>query len=131
MWIVTIYAFRSGSKTERIAATCIMAGSYLSALVVSSSDVMFTHVEVQMALVDSGLFVILWCLGLWSNRFWPIWLAATQGVTVLAHAAPLIPNMSPYAVHRAVALWSWPQWVILAYAVYQHRREQRGHRVWL
>ncbi|WP_156405262.1 hypothetical protein [Sphingomonas sp. Root710] len=122
MWIVTVYAFRRGGWTERAAAAAMVVDSYVSVLVVSSPERMFRQVEVNMALTDFGLFVLLWCIGLWSNRFWPLWLAAIQGVTVLAHAAPLIPNMLPYTTHRAVALWSWPQWFILAFAIHRHQR---------
>ena len=124
MWAVTVYAFRCGGWPERAAAAATMIGSYLSALVVSPIDNMFRHVEVKMAVVDFSLFVLLWCIALCSNRFWPLWLAAIQGVTVLAHAAPLIPNMSPYATDRAVALWSWPMWIILAFAVRNHNRRK-------
>lgn len=122
MWTVTVYAFRRGGWMERIAAAGTMIASYLSALVVSPADDMFRHVEVKMAIVDFSLFLLLWSIGLSSKRFWPLWLAAIQGTVVLAHAAPLIPNMSPFAVDRAVALWSWPQWVILAFGVRSHDR---------
>lgn len=122
MWTVTVYAFRRGGWMERIAAAGTMIGSYLSAVVVSPDDDMFRHVEVKMALVDFGLFMLLWCNALSSKRFWPLWLASIQGVVVLAHAAPLIPNMSPFAADRAVALWSWPQWIILAFGVRNYHR---------
>ena len=123
MWAVSIYAFRRGGWEERLAATGMIIASYLSALVVSPYESMYRHVEVPMAIVDFCLFVLLWCIGLWSNRFWPLWVAAIQGVTVLGHAAPLMPNMSPYASDRAVAMWSWPVWIILAFAVRAHHRE--------
>lgn len=125
MWAVTVYAFRRGGWTERFAASCTMIASYLSALVVSPVDDMFRHVEVKMATVDFSLFLLLWIIGLRSDRFWPMWLAAIQGVTVLAHAAPLLPHMSPFAVDRAVALWSWPQWIILAFGVRNYNVAKR------
>lgn len=124
MWTVTIYAFQRGGWTERLAAAGIVIDSYLSVLVVSSVDSVFRHVEVPMAIVDFCLFLLLCSIGLSSNKFWPLWLGAMQGVTVLAHAAPLMPDMSPYAVQRAVALWSWPMWIILAFAVRSRHRDK-------
>lgn len=125
MWASAIYAFRHGGWEERSAAASMMIGSYASALV-TSADGSFRHFEGAMAVVDFVLFLSLQLVALRSNKFWPLWLAAIQGVTVLGHLAPLIPNMLPSTSYNAVALWSYPSWILLAVAV---RRHQHRHMV--
>lgn len=124
MWTVAVYAFRRGGRDERLATIGMILGSYLSVLVIGPHETFFQQVETEMATVDACLFLLLWCIGLWSIKFWPLWLAAIQGVTVLAHAAPLMPTISPFASSNAVSLWGYPMWVILAFAVRQHHRNR-------
>lgn len=124
MWAAAIYAFRRGGREERLTAICMIVGSYLSSLVASPRETYFRNVEESIALVDSCLFLSLLLIALRSNRFWPLWLAALQGVTVLGHFAPLIPNMPASMSYHAVALWAYPQWVIIAYATRLHQQKQ-------
>lgn len=123
MWAVTLYAFRKGGWEERLAAMSSVAGSYLSALVANANG-SFQRFEGPMALVDMGSLCLLIVIAMRSNRFWPLWLAAIQGVSVLGHLAPLIPNMQPATSYNAVALWSYPWWIILAFAVRNHSRHK-------
>lgn len=125
MWGCALYAFRHGSWEERSAAASMMIGSYASVLVISV-DGSFRHFEGSMAVVDFLLFLSLQLVALRSEKFWPLWLAAFQGITLLGHLAPLIPNMLPSTSYNAVALWSYPSWILLALAV---RRRHHRHVV--
>lgn len=124
MWAAAIYAFRRGGRVERLTAICMIVGSYLSGLLASSRETYFRNIEESIAIVDSCLFLSLQLIALLSNRFWPLWLAALQGVTVLGHFAPLIPDMPASMSYHAVALWAYPQWAIIAYATRLHHRQQ-------
>ena len=128
MWGVAVYAFRRGDREEIVAAVAIMIASYLSALL-RSSDHPYQHFEVGMAMTDLGLFVVLQTMALRSAKFWPIWLAAIQGVTLLGHFSPLMPGMMPAMARNAVALWAWPQWLILWFGIDRSRRG-RGDRAY-
>ncbi|KKC25972.1 hypothetical protein [Sphingomonas sp. SRS2] len=119
MWASAFYAFRRGGWEERLVAISMILGSYMSALV-PTTRASFEHVEASIAVVDLCLFVSLQLIALRSKKFWPLWIASIQGVSVLGHLAPLIPNMQPAAAYNAVALWSYPSWVILALAVRSH-----------
>jgi uncharacterized membrane protein (UPF0136 family) len=125
MWVVTIYAFRRGGWAEKLAASGIVSNSYLTALLVSPPDIMFHQFERAVALLDLALLVLLGIIALRSRKFWPMWLAAFQGVTVLSHLAPYV-HVSPWVYFRAVALWSWVMWIVLGFAVYQHHRSTKA-----
>ena len=121
MWAVTIYAFRRGGWAEKLAASGIIAGSYLSALVVSADGIKYRKVEISVVFVDLGILTLLILIALRSTKFWPLWLTAFHGVSLLAHFAPYV-HASPYVYNRAVALWSWPMLIVLGFGIYKHHR---------
>jgi hypothetical protein len=123
MWIVCLYAFRRGGWAERLAAIGIILATYLTVLVLSPLAVRFQHVEWRVFIVDAGLFLLLMFITLRSEKYWPMWLAATHGVGMLSHFAPLIPHMMPWVSANAAAVGIYPMLAILAFAVHQHHRE--------
>ncbi len=130
MWAVTIYAIRRGGGTEKLAAVGIVGNSYLTPLLLNPTGTEFQQVEVSVVFVDCALLVLLLLIALQSRKFWPLWLTAIQGVTILGHFAPLV-HLSPWMYQRAVASWSWPMLILLGYAVRQHslERVRRGIKV--
>lgn len=125
MWAVTLYAFRRGGWAEKVAASGLVVGSYLAVLLLSSNDTMFQQVEVRIAFVDLGYLCLLVLIALRSRKFWPLWLTAFQGVTLLAHFAPYV-HVTPYVYQRASALWSWPMLIVLTFAVHKHHQRTRA-----
>jgi hypothetical protein len=125
MWVVTVYAFRRGGWAEKLAASGIVVNSYLTPLLVSPDGVKFRHMEGDVALLDLALLVLLGIIALQSRKFWPMWLAAFQGVTVLSHLAPYV-HATPWVYNRAIALWSWVMWIVLGFAVYRHQRSPKA-----
>jgi hypothetical protein len=128
MWAVCLYAFRKGGWAERLAAAGIIAATYLTVLVLSPVAVRFHHIEMPVAIVDSGLFVLLLFIALRTEKFWPLWLAAMQALTILSHLAPYVPHVVPWAYHRAVVVWIYPMLVILGYATRLHHLGSTGGR---
>jgi len=122
MWAVAIYAFRRGGWEERLAAAGTLLVSYLTVLVASPSENYFRQVESAVAAVDICLFLLISLIALRSRKFWPLWLGAIQGVSLIGHLAPLLPQIPPFASSSAVALWSYPLWIVLAFGVRQHDR---------
>lgn len=125
MWAVAIYAFRRGGKDEKTVAAVLILATYLSPLAVASLQ-RFHRVEMPLAMVDFGLGCVLLLVALRSDKFWPLWLVAMQGLTVLSHFAPFVPHMIPWNYRNAVVVWSWPMQIMLGFAVYYHHREQRA-----
>ena len=124
MWAVFIYAVRRGSMAERLAAGGIIVAAYLSVLVRSSGASAFKNIELPVLFVDTGLLVLLLSISLRSGKFWPLWLTAMQSLVILAHLAPFVPHMVPWGYWRAVAIWSWPMLIVLAFAIHRHHQEK-------
>jgi hypothetical protein len=127
MWAVTIYAFRRGGWAEKLAATGIVVNSYLTVLLVSPAGSEFRQVEVSVAIIDLGLLFLLILISMRSRKFWPLWLTAFQGVSVLVHFAPYV-HVSPWVYWRASSLWAWPMLIVLGLAIRNHSRQNRRIR---
>lgn len=125
MWAVCGYALLRGGKAERIAAVGIIAMTYLSLLVVSSVTLRFRHMELSVFMVDGSFFVVLLCLSMTTEKYWPLWLTAMQGLTALTHFAPYVPHVIPWAYANAIAMWVYPMLATLAYATWRHHRRKR------
>jgi len=125
MWVVCLYAFSKGGWAERLAAAGILVATYLTVLVLSPTAIRFHHLEFPVVIVDSGLLALLLFIALRTEKFWPLWLAAMQALTIFSHLAPFVPHMLPWAYHRAVAVWIYPMLIILGYATRLHHLQQR------
>lgn len=126
MWLTLIYATRRGGWTERSAAWVMVIMSLLSATVATYD---FKHLETRVAIFDGMAFLALFAIGLFSERYWPLWVAALAGITLLSHLLPLMPLSNPWVYHRADALWSWPMLLIINRAIYQRSLEARNKAV--
>src|SRR5262245_45458575 len=87
MWAVFFYAVRRGGWAERTAAASIIVASYLTLIVNFSDPRIYEHVEWDVLTIDSLLFLVTMYIVIRSDKFWPIWLSAIQGVTLLCHFA--------------------------------------------
>ncbi len=125
MWGVCLYAFFRGGRAERIAAACLLVATYATALVAKPMAMRFQGVEIPIMIVDGSFFLVLLGISLKSEKFWPIWLTAMQGLTVFSHLAPYVPHVLPWAYGNALAVWSYPMLIVLGAAVYQHHRRGR------
>lgn len=122
MWGVTLYAFRRGGWTERTAAAGIIIATYLSTLLASPLGEAYRHIEVQVGMVDLALFIATLLIALKSRKYWPLWFAAMQGISLIGHLVPLVPGMPTSTYYNAIALWSYPMLILLAFAVRAHDR---------
>lgn len=123
MWAVCLYAFRRGGWAERLAAAGIIVATYLTVLVLSPAAIRYHQTEFAVVIVDSALFVLLLFISLRTEKFWPLWLVAMQGLTILSHLAPYVPHVLPWAYHRAIVVWIYPMLIVLAYATRLHHRQ--------
>jgi peptidoglycan/LPS O-acetylase OafA/YrhL len=123
MWATLIYAMRRGGRTERSAAWIIVIVSVLSGTVASS----YTQVIRTVLIYDILGFLAFFAIGLFSRHYWPMWIAALSGMTVLGHLLPMMPLSNPWVYRQAIVLWSWPTLLIIIGAVYQRSREAKAN----
>ena len=126
MWGVCLYAFFRGGRAERITAASLLVATYATALVARPMAMRFQGVEMPIMMVDGMFFLVLFGISLKSEKFWPLWLTAMQGLTILSHLAPYVPHVLPWAYGNALAMWSYPMLVVLAFAVHYHHRSRKG-----
>lgn len=117
MWAVTIYAFRRGDGEQRLAAVIVMANSYITPLLLSPLATRYRAVEVPVAELDAVMTALLFAIALKSRRFWPLWLTALSAMVVLSHFLPNLPGNLPFIYYNAAVLWSYPMWIVLAWAI--------------
>lgn len=124
-----ISAARWGEKPEQIAAAAMVMGAVLTRLVghgLGDAD----QIRWGVFAVDLLLLSILFGLALNANRIWPIWLAALQCVTVLAHLIHWLEgdrHAWVYAASITVTGYLMPPLVICA-AWRVRQRRKRGER---
>lgn len=126
MWSVCLYAFFRGGWAERVTAGGILIASYVTVLVLSPLAVRYQFVEMPVMVVDIVLLLVLVGISLKSEKFWPLWLTAMQGLTILSHLAPYVPHVLPWAYGNAVAIWIYPMLIVLGFAVHGHHRSRKG-----
>jgi hypothetical protein len=93
---IILVVLMRGGKPERIGISLIMIGSLLSVLFASDLGLRFHRIETSIFAIDLIMLVAFVALALSSNRFWPVWAASFQAITVLTHfAVAVLPNAVP------------------------------------
>ncbi|WP_148291412.1 MULTISPECIES: hypothetical protein [Brevundimonas] len=115
------YALLRGGAPERIGAVILIANFQFSHWLIAPLESRYADVEWAMFCVDGVAFLALYALSISSTRFWPIWMAAIQGVVAISHLAGLRPDVISWAYGNAVALWAWVLVAILASATWRHQ----------
>lgn len=117
-----LYALFWGGAPERLFALLCVIGAAGTIWVGTPTPYTFRHVELGIFLVDFGMFCCLYVLSIFSTRFWPIWMTAMQGLTVLAHVMSLMPQPSPFGYQVLEEFWAFPQLMLLIVATRRHRQ---------
>ncbi|MFD2501364.1 hypothetical protein ACFSTI_24320 [Rhizorhabdus histidinilytica] len=98
----------------------------MTVLVLSPLAIRYQFVELPVMAVDTVLLFVLVGISLKSEKFWPLWLTAMQGLTILSHLAPYVPHVLPWAYGNAVAVWIYPMLIVLGFAVHSHHRSRKA-----
>jgi hypothetical protein len=122
-FLLTIsYALRHGGAPERGAAGIMASGLIVTLIDLSFVSHRFHGPEYGVALVDASMLVGFLCLALTADRFWTLWVAALQAVTVISHLAMILkPVPLPAYYKNTIQLWSYPQVALLAVGTLRYR----------
>jgi len=123
------YAFVRGGRPERIGAAIIVIGTFLSMAALSAPLGRYRTVESGILGVDLIALVAFTALALRADRFWPIWVSALAGMTILGHVGRwyLGPDIGRGAYAIGMVLWSYPILVVIAIGTFNHQRRTAGH----
>lgn len=91
-----------GGRDGRIAAAMIMVAVLLTAIA-EALNLSWRSVNLGVMMVDTLLLVGLIALMLKSNRYWPIWMAAAQSLTVGTHIGTMIVSRFNPNIYAALA----------------------------
>ena len=116
------YALGWGGAPERLFALMCVLGFAATLLVRTPWPREGGHAELGVFFVDLAMFCALYFLSIFSTRFWPIWMTAMQGLSVLAHVMALMPQPSAFGYQVMEEFWAYPQLTLLIVAVHRHRQ---------
>lgn len=123
--LLVLYAWYRGSGPER-SCTLTMLGMFvldrIYHAIFGMSDT-FATVHVWHFALDFVAFATFVGIALFANRAYPMWLAALQLVSVLAHLVRgFVEPVSPIAYYVMGVVPSYMQIVVLALGLWAHRR---------
>lgn len=117
---VCAYAFVRGRTAERQTASVFLLGFFLTVVTYSIAAHRYLRVETQTWAIDSVMLAAMLFIALRSRLRSMALIAALQAVTVLAHLAKAIDPDSLRTTYKiALAFWSYPQLLILAYQTHR------------
>lgn len=127
------YAAVRGGAPERISAAamvCALVATVTLAYFHSPARGAYSAIEAGVALTDLTLFLVIVAIALFSTRFWPILMASMMGCGLFGHLTkPLGPDILPRAYYIAVAVWSYPELLLLGVATWRHRARMARYGV--
>lgn len=122
-----IYAAARGGTPERLGAFILLAGSLLSAALMSPAASRFSGLEAGVLAVDVLVLLAYVALALFTDRYWPLWTAALQLIGVLAHLAKLgDPDMLRNGYAFLLAFWSYPMLLTIVLGTRAHHKRRKG-----
>lgn len=122
------YALWRGDRDARIAATVCIVATGLTVLLLTPGSTRYELVERGVMAVDLGALGAFVALALFSQRFWPLWVAGLQMTASAAHALKLFDAaLVPLAYAVAERFWGYPILLIIAFGAYRgHRRRSQA-----
>lgn len=110
-----LMAFAFGRRTERVFVFLLIAASVGTLLATPTGPDYQGRIDI-IRLIDWVILVVAWGLALKSDRFWPIWFAAMQTLSVLTELASWHAVGIPHLIFtNLAAFWSLPALIVMAY----------------
>ncbi len=125
LFIACATALLVGGRPERLTALACLTAVALTQLARYGSD--FISFQVDVFLLDLGLFLCFAVVALKSDRFWPIPVCALQLITVGGHVLRLLaPDQRPLIYKTMVTAPFYPIMLLLAWGSVRAWRRRNG-----
>ena len=126
--LCTLYALWAGGGPERIGAAVYALSVAATHLIRTANDQRWLNVAVGEFTVDALVFIAFILIALRANRFWPLWVSALLGISLLGHLGRLAgPDIFWWAYAVSLTIWSYPIVLLFALGTYLHRRRLARH----
>lgn len=120
---VILYAMSRGGGPERLAALLLLAARLATLVMPFDYHSTFRTINWGNFLVDLSLLVALMLLATRANRFWPMWMASIQLLTIGMHAVRVYDVQIIAIVYsRLSGQLAYPMLAMLALGVWRHRQ---------
>lgn len=128
--LCTLYALWAGGGPERIGAAAYALSVAATHLIRTANGQRWLNVAAGEFTVDALVFIAFVVIALRANRFWPLWVSALLGISVLGHLARLAgPDIFWWAYAVSLTIWSYPIVLLFALGTFFHRRRLALHGV--
>lgn len=118
-----------GRRDEHMAAGIVLGGSVVTLLTHWLVDVRYVDVERGDLLIDLAVLTAFITLALYSDRFWPLWVAGFQLTSSLAHFLKAVePELIPQAYAAAARIWSYPILIIILIGTWRSHQRSKAER---
>ncbi|MBM6576489.1 hypothetical protein KCP91_08890 [Microvirga sp. SRT01] len=127
---VAAFALWGGGAPERWVAGLMVAANAATALLPYDPASTFHSLDWSGFGVDAVLFAAFTAVALRANRYWPIWLAALQMVSVAIHVIRIVDRaLVPLVYAWSIGQIAYPLMALLVAGTIRHRRRCRefGH----
>jgi hypothetical protein len=124
--LATLYALVQGGAPERAVALGYLAAYVGSAYFAANRTDQYFSLEWGLFAVDSLLAICLVLFALHANRYWTLWAASIQIVSLAAHFAKLVvPELVAPAYGLTLIVWSYLAIPVLFFGTHRHRKRQQ------
>lgn len=123
-----VYALLKGGPDERSGAITILVGVLLTQVVsvIGPNGNMapgWFGPEIGVMATDVAVFIAFVAIAYRSEKFWPIWAAASQLVAVLTHGTVILdPSIVKMVYTTAQPFWVFPMLAALALGTRGHQK---------
>ena len=119
------YALWRGDRDARIAAIVCIIATAATVVMLTPGTARYELVEGGAMIVDLATLTAFVTLALFSQRFWPLWVAGLQLTASTAHVLRMAnESLAPLAYAIAERFWSYPILVIIAVGAFRSRRRR-------
>jgi hypothetical protein len=116
------YALFRGGHYERLVALICVIGS-IASVILHPLHGRYASVNAGELAVDCIVLAGFIAVALYSDRFWPLWVAGLQLTSSFAHVLKAIqPELIPHAYAAAVRFWSYPILLVLFIGAWRSNR---------
>lgn len=114
------YALACGGAPERIGSTILVAGTLVAW---ATPPMRFQTLELDLLAVDILLFISFLTLALKADRFWPLWLAAFQVITLAGHVVRVVDaDILGRTYAFMIVVWSYPMSLLVIIGTWRHQK---------
>lgn len=121
----SLYAIVRGGAPERaVGVMLLLAGFATLAIPITQLNPYWT-VEWNRLSIDVALFLGLTAVALRANRFWPLWVAALQLLTIGVHGVRMYdPAVLPVVYARLTSQLAYPVCIVTFIGALRYRRRR-------